>query len=624
MKIDGEWFKDDDGRTLLLRGVNLGGSSKIPLKPGGTWIADGFYDYKDVSFVGRPFPLDEADEHFRRLRHWGLTFLRFIVTWEAIEHAGPGIYDEEYIDYVHKILEKANEYGIKVFIDPHQDVWSRWTGGDGAPAWSIEVAGMDITKMHETGAAFVHNIHGNPIPHMIWDTNNYKFGTCTMFTLFFAGNDLAPKRTVDGILIQEFLQAHYIAAIKHLAARLNDLPNIVGYGSMNEPQCGYIEFTDLSGLKDMRFIGEAAPSPLESMYAADGNSLEVDRYLMKITGSKKIGRITINPDCERLWKEGAECVWKEHGVWDYVDGKPKILKPDYFSVFEGRKISFVNDYIKPFVNRFAREIREVSPNAFIFIEAVPGKDFPDMGPDDATGIVNASHWYDVLTLYRNTYNPWFTAHVYKEKLIIGKKNSLRAIVDQIAHIKNFSVKNLRGAPTLIGEFGLMFKLNKGKALRTGDFSMETAALDAYYDAMDANLVSHTIWNYASDNNHEHGDNWNEEDNSIFSRDNQSRPSDINSGGRGLAGICRPYAMKTAGTPAQMNFELKDRMFIFAFRPDDSITAPTEIYVPDYQYPFGYWAISSSGDLEEDKPNQKLLLRNAKGNTVTVKVWPKEG
>ena len=48
------------------------GSTAWPLGPPG------------VSFVGRPFPLDEADEHFKRLRAWGLTFLRFLVTWEVI------------------------------------------------------------------------------------------------------------------------------------------------------------------------------------------------------------------------------------------------------------------------------------------------------------------------------------------------------------------------------------------------------------------------------------------------------------------------------------------------------------------------------------------------------------
>ncbi len=65
-------------------------------------------DHRSVTFVGRPFPLEEAHEHFSRLRRWGLTFctylyarflaclqyskVRFLVTWEAIEHDGPYVY----------------------------------------------------------------------------------------------------------------------------------------------------------------------------------------------------------------------------------------------------------------------------------------------------------------------------------------------------------------------------------------------------------------------------------------------------------------------------------------------------------------------------------------------------
>src|ERR1700720_2588242 len=82
---EGATFKDAAGRTLILRGVNLGGSSKIPFRTSS--------DPRDVSYVGRPFPLAEADEHFRRLQSWGLTTVRLIVVWEAVEHAGPGEYD---------------------------------------------------------------------------------------------------------------------------------------------------------------------------------------------------------------------------------------------------------------------------------------------------------------------------------------------------------------------------------------------------------------------------------------------------------------------------------------------------------------------------------------------------
>jgi hypothetical protein len=194
MRTDGIWFKDQAGRALLLRGANLGGSTKVPARPNGaTYIRDRFFDHRDVSFVGRPFPLDEADEHFRRLRAWGLTFLRLLVTWEAIEHAGPGQYDQEYLTYLRAIAEKAAEYGIACFIDPHQDVWSRWTGGDGAPGWTFDLIGMDITRLDATGAAFTHQLQGDPFPRMVWPSNHSRLGTATMFTLFFGGNDFATQ-----------------------------------------------------------------------------------------------------------------------------------------------------------------------------------------------------------------------------------------------------------------------------------------------------------------------------------------------------------------------------------------------------------------------------------------------
>ena len=85
LKIKDEWFLDEEGRTVLLRGVNLGGSSKVPYTPNGaTHIKTDFIDHRDVSFIGRPFPLKEADEHYKRLKHWGFNCLRFLVTWKQL------------------------------------------------------------------------------------------------------------------------------------------------------------------------------------------------------------------------------------------------------------------------------------------------------------------------------------------------------------------------------------------------------------------------------------------------------------------------------------------------------------------------------------------------------------
>ncbi|MDP3178962.1 MAG: cellulase family glycosylhydrolase, partial [Spirochaetaceae bacterium] len=142
MEIVGNCWRDAEGRRLILRGVNLGGDCKVPARPDG-WTGErrGFYG-RDVSFVGRPFPLDRAEEHLGRLKRWGMDFLRLVVTWEAVEHAAPGVYDLEYLDYLEAVIAKAGDMGFSVYVDPHQDVWSRWTGGDGAPLWTLEAVGF--------------------------------------------------------------------------------------------------------------------------------------------------------------------------------------------------------------------------------------------------------------------------------------------------------------------------------------------------------------------------------------------------------------------------------------------------------------------------------------------------
>ena len=610
--IDGPWFKDEHGRTRILRGVNLSGSSKMPAKPPGyTHLAEDFFEHQDVSFVGRPFALEDADEHFSRLKAWGLDFLRFIVTWEAIEHSGPGIYDEDYLDYVEELVEKAYEYDIHLFIDPHQDVWSRFSGGDGAPGWTFDLVGMDITKFHETGAAIVHQTYGDPFPRMVWFTNSAKFATMTMFTLFFAGNDFAPHVTVDGVPIQDYLQSHYINAVRQVAKRVGHMPHVVGYDVMNEPLKGFIGCSDLRKNNEFRYLFRESPTPYQAMLLTSGFCLDdIPYHRSKLPLPWMIETCTINPDKQRLWKEGFDCLWREVGIWDVHEGKPRLLRPGHFQHVNGRKVDFTDDYYRPFAKRFADAIREDDPDAIIFIETEPYQPPPQWSDADAQGIVFAPHWYDAITLTTKRYFPFFTVDLETFLPALGHEHVQQAFTRQLGRYKQYSKEKLGNAPTLIGEIGIPYDMNDKAAYQSGDFSAQVQAMETNMRALEDNLLSYTLWTYAADNTNERGDQWNGEDLSIFSVDQQKNPNDINSGGRALEAVVRPYARAVAGEPLRMCFDREQGMFILNFRHDDAITEPTELFVPNTQFPDGYQVEVSDGDYEVDSENQRVIYRHS--------------
>lgn len=125
LKIDGNLFKDPHNREVTIRGINFAADAKYPSRPDQpSHIGSDFFDGDNVSFAERPFSLAEAPLHLERLKRWGYNTIRYIFTWEAIEHAGPGQYDEDWIQHTIGILRLIKDYGFYVFMDPHQDVVS--------------------------------------------------------------------------------------------------------------------------------------------------------------------------------------------------------------------------------------------------------------------------------------------------------------------------------------------------------------------------------------------------------------------------------------------------------------------------------------------------------------------
>jgi hypothetical protein len=163
-----------------------------------------------------------------------------------------------------------------------------------------------------------------------------------------------------------------------------------------------------------------------------------------------------------------------------------------------------------------------------------------------------------------------------------------------------------GVPVLLGEFGIPFDLDGKKSYRSGDFSAQERALERSFRAVEDSRLSYALWNYTPDNTNAHGDLWNDEDFSIFCREQQRNPADINSGGRGLRAVVRPYARVIAGEPLEMRFDMRSKEFRLTFKHDPVASMPSEIFVPRLQYRDGVQVEVSDGSWEYEAERQMII------------------
>jgi len=73
-----------------------------------------------------------------------------------------GIYDTSYLSYLdlHLILLLLPQFHLTVFVTLHQDVWLCYSSGSGVPVWLLEHMGFDLYALEESGAAWLHGVHG--------------------------------------------------------------------------------------------------------------------------------------------------------------------------------------------------------------------------------------------------------------------------------------------------------------------------------------------------------------------------------------------------------------------------------------------------------------------------------
>jgi hypothetical protein len=90
----------------------------------------------------------------------------------------------------------------------------------------------------------------------------------------------------------------------------------------------------------------------------------------------------------------------------------------------------------------------------------------------------------------------------------------------------------------------------------------------------------------------------------------------------LAGIVRPYAQRIAGEPLRMTFDLERQMFELKYRVDPAMIAPTEIFVPELQYPDGVTIELTDGRYKYDRAAQMIEVWHTPNQTTqTVRIKP---
>jgi hypothetical protein len=288
------------------------------------------------------------------------------------------------------------------------------------------------------------------------------------------------------------------------------------------------------------------------------------------------------------------------------------------------------------------------------------------------------HWnstwnVDVLGVLRGRYlHPAFAIKIGETAI----RNCLR---DQLKSLRQEGIDRAGNHPCILTEFGIPYDMDDKKAYKTGDYSSQSAALDANYFAVEgANIEGHCLWVYAAYNDHARGDQWNGEDLSIYSVDDKQPPlsalprtltnsgsmSDLNKpaisnrdigddnlvtpgnlhrtltnqslssmrstkdpeltnspGLRAAEAFIRPTPIVVAGDLVSYGFDMRKCAFALTVRSEKPAAddAPTILFLPDYHFPKGHCEVAvSSGkwEISSDESEGVLLQR--------LRWWHSEG
>lgn len=255
--VDGGYFKDGHGNVVILRGVNLAGTSKVPPflplpKSTSPRISNpdiNLTSCKDPAgkfdFVNFNYPANTDFSKLNALPAWGVNVLRLLFIWEAYEPC-PNVYNKTYLTMLQQIAQYAWQLGIYTVVDFHQDVYSRWLAGDprtggcgeGFPKWTMPSDLSDVgsySMMVNLPAIATLDPPGNGPPPGSPPGAGFTPGACADWMV----QGFLDRRVHASFhnLYKPNSATHkaYVATVATLANTFRQTPGVVGYDLLNEP-----------------------------------------------------------------------------------------------------------------------------------------------------------------------------------------------------------------------------------------------------------------------------------------------------------------------------------------------------------------------------------------------------
>ena len=379
ISIEGQKFVDSNGRQVIFNGINFISKNRA-----------------------EKYMPPQNQEVFENFKKWGFNCIRLGIIWDGLEPE-PGKYNEEYLLEIDKRIQWAEDNGIYVFLDMHQDLYGA-KFSDGAPDWAT----LDEGKPHYTGAVWSDSYMISPAVQ-------------TAFDSFWKNTPAA-----DGVGLQD----HYANLWKHIAKRYANNSTVIGYDIMNEP-----------------FMGSSANEIMPRMLGAYA------QVMVEVTGQAP-------PSAEEL-----QAMWGDEKsrlkALELVATKDRYSKV-VDAVYE-LNADFEKNTLQPMYQKMADAIREVDQKHILFFNhsyfantGVYSALEPTKLADGTTDplIAYAAHGYDLVVDTKEVDNPSYerVEFIFDRIYETGKRMNVPVLIGEWGALHGNSGKMVETAQHLVNLF----------------------------------------------------------------------------------------------------------------------------------------------------------------------------